>query len=354
MPFGVVNIMRRKFVFGLIGLMLMSVWSCKTQKTKLSFANPDAGFLVTKGDPVAIQLNFPDIHIDSVVYSVDGVVIERKSDTAAFTLNTQSLAFGSRSLSAKLYSGQDEDIAYSNIVVVPPAATRYGYEVVNVYPHDDKAFTQGLEYMDGYLYESTGREGESTLRKVDLETGTVLTKVDLDARYFGEGLTFVDNKIIQLTWRHNTGLVYDKASLRLLQTFEYQDSKEGWGICYDGEQLIKSDGTNKLYFLDADTYKEQSFVSVFDEHGPVDSLNELEYINGKIWANLYTDEVIVIIDPNTGAIEGRINFAGLHTENRQPYDNEMNGIAYDKEGERLFVTGKLWNKLYEVKVSKIQ
>lgn len=342
--------MKIKKIVGFCILILLTIVSCKTQKHKFEFLNPTDGRFITKGEAINIQLVFPSENIDSVVYSLDGVVIERKTDTSSFVLHTVDVKYGSRSLTAKMYGDNKEKIAYSNIMIVPPAPQQVRYEVINTYPHAADAFTQGLEYHNGYLYESTGIRGESTLRKVNLETGVVEKKIDLNPDYFGEGLTIQGNKIVQLTWMSNTGLVYDKETFELIKTFNYQNSKEGWGVCYDGEKLIKSDGTDKLYFLDPETYQEMSSISVFDDNGVVDDLNELEYINGKVWANLYTKDIIVIIDPQTGVVEGKLNFVGQYTENREPQDNEMNGIAYDKKGNRIFLTGKKWSKLFEIKL----
>lgn len=324
--------------------------SCKSQNGgKFEFLTPDAGLVVTKGQQIDLQLKFPSSTLDSVVYAIDGNAIFSKQDTNAIRLDTQLYGYGSRSLSAKMYSGGKEEIAYSNIVIVPEKAKNYSFEVVNAFPHDSEAFTQGLEYEDGYLYESTGLEGYSTLRKVDLNTGKVLQKIDLASSSFGEGMTIMGNKIIQLTWLEKVGFVYDKNTFEKIGSFDYQNSKEGWGIAYDGQNLIKSDGSNNLYILDPhNNYIETKVIPVFDENGPVDMLNELEYIDGKIYANVYQKDIIVIINPETGAVEGRINFIGLYDHPNQ--EHEFNGIAYDRKGKRLFVTGKKWPKLYEVKV----
>jgi glutamine cyclotransferase len=241
-------------------------------------------------------------------------------------------------------------------LVLPPNAKNYSFEVVNEFPHDTKAYTQGLQFEDGVLYETTGgpedlaREGIVTsIRKVDLNTGKVL-KIEKPDGFFGEGMTIVEDKIVFLSWRSNKGYFYSKDSFKKLREFNYENSKEGWGITNEGTRLIKSDGTNKLYFLNSNTGNEEGFITVYDENGKVDSLNELEYIDGKVYANVYGQEIIVIINPQTGAVEGRINLVGLYTKDRQAYDNELNGIAYDAAGKRLFVTGKLWPKLYEIKL----
>ena len=229
------------------------------------------------------------------------------------------------------------------------AISYYGYEVVNVYPHDPGAFTEGLVYEDGVLYEGTGLKGRSSLRKVELETGEVLQKVDLAAQYYGEGITIYNQGIIQLTWQSHVGFVYDKESFNLLREFDYPT--EGWGITYDGERLIMSDGTSTLHFLDTETFKEIGNVQVFDGSGPVDNLNELEYVNGEIYANVWLTDRIAMIDPPTGRVLGWIDLTGLlSAEDLSQPVNVLNGIAYDAEHDRLFVTGKLWPKLFEIKL----
>ncbi|MFB2118073.1 glutaminyl-peptide cyclotransferase [Parapedobacter sp. 2B3] len=339
--------------------LLVFVASCNTQKkaSKFRFDMPEAGTLVPLGESVPLKMVFPEdvSSFDSVVYSMDGEVLARKTDSTMVSLDTEKAAFGSRTLSAKLYHNGEERVAYSNIVVVPPAPKRYGFKVVAEYPHDLNAYTQGLEFDEnGALYESTGfessgRNGKSSLRKVNYQNGEVLQKIELDTQYFGEGLTLVGDKIIQLTWRSDVGFVYNKNTFAKIGEFTYGQSREGWGLCYDGTRLIKSDGTSRLYFLNKDTYAEEGFIEVYDSKGPLDSLNELELIDGKVYANVYTKDIIVIIDPETGAVEAEINLIGIHPE-KADYNNELNGIAYDRRGGRLFVTGKLWSKLYHIEL----
>ena len=342
--------MNRLIYFSLT--LFITVVSCNTQKkaSKFRFDTPEAGTLVKKGESVPLKLIFPSeiISFDSVIYAVDGEVLARTTDSSAVSLNTEKGPFGNRTLSAKLYHSGKEQVTYSNIVVVPPAPKQYGFKVVQEYPHDPEAYTQGLEFdAQGILYESTGQKGRSSIRKVDYKTGNVLKKVDLDPNSFGEGLSIVDDKVIQLTWREKIGYVYDKRTLTQTAQFDYGQSPEGWGLCYDGKQLIKSDGSSKLYFLNKDTYAEEGSIEVYSDQGPMDSLNELEYINGKLYANVYTKDIIVIINPETGAIEGEINLIGIYPD-KQAFNNELNGIAYDRQGNRLFITGKNWPTLYEI------
>ncbi len=226
----------------------------------------------------------------------------------------------------------------------------YTYEIIESYTHDEMAFTQGLEFIDGFLFESTGLFGESTLRKVDLKTGKVLEIIDLQDQYFGEGITIMNDRIIQLTWISNKGFVYEKDSFELISEFTYQT--EGWGITNDNSQLIMSDGTSNLFFLDPNTFHTIKQVQVIDKE-PVSNLNELEYIQGKIWANIWNQDKIAIINPETGIVEGWIDLTGINNEDSQDQNKVLNGIAYDSEKDRLFVTGKKWAKIFEIEVKKI-
>ena len=228
-------------------------------------------------------------------------------------------------------------------------ALEYTFEVINVYPHDASAFTQGLVFEDGVLFEGTGLYGESTLRRVDLETGSVLQVYALSDEFFGEGIAVFGDRIIQLTWQSHKGFVYGKDSFDLLQEFDYPT--EGWGITYDGRQLIMSDGTATLYFLNPETFEEVGQVEVHDANtGPVARLNELEFVDGSIYANIWFDDRIAVIDPQNGQVTGWIELHGLRDLEDTGVENVLNGIAYDVEGDRLFVTGKNWSHLYEIKM----
>jgi glutamine cyclotransferase len=224
-----------------------------------------------------------------------------------------------------------------------------GYEVVREYPHDRAAFTQGLIVRDGFLYESTGQYGQSTLRKVELETGRVVQRRPIDATYFAEGLTAVGRRLLQLTWKANVGFVYDLDSFEPIGTFRYPG--EGWGLTYDGRRLIMSDGTAQLRFLDPDTWEEQGRVTVMEGRVPVSMLNELEYVDGEIYANVWGSDRIAIIDPDSGRVGAWVDLAGmLRPAARRGTEDVLNGIAYDAGGDRLFVTGKYWPTLFEIRV----
>jgi glutaminyl-peptide cyclotransferase len=233
-------------------------------------------------------------------------------------------------------------------VVVPSL----DYSVVQTYPHDPDAYTQGLLFHDGFLYESTGRNGKSSVRKVTLETGAVVQKRDVSADYFGEGLALWGTRLIQLTWQTNIGFIYDLASFAPQGTFKY--TGEGWGLATDHDRLIMSDGTATLRFLDPNTLQTTGTVMVRDSGQPVTLLNELEVIGSDVFANVYTTDRIVRIDPKSGAVTGHLDLDRLHAQ--IPPDREidvLNGIAWDAQNKRLFVTGKLWPTMYQLKVQGV-
>jgi glutamine cyclotransferase len=226
-----------------------------------------------------------------------------------------------------------------------------GYRMIHAYPHDAEAFTQGLIYLDGYFYESTGLNGQSSLRKVDVTTGRVLQEQTVPSQYFGEGLTNWGSTLIQLTWKAHVAFVYDRATFHLLKTFHYP--WEGWGLTQDGTHLIESDGSGTLHVLNPDNFSEVREIHVTDHGAPVKELNELEYIHGEIYANVWMTDRIARISPETGKVIGWIDLTGLlpAIEVRSG-DAVLNGIAYDATHNRLFVTGKLWPRLFEIQVVK--
>ncbi len=240
----------------------------------------------------------------------------------------------------------------------------YGYEVIKSYPHDPKAFTEGLFYHDGFLYESTGEEGHSSLRKVDLETGKTVQKWDLPREDFGEGIAMIGDKIYMLTWKGGLGRVFDAKDFKLLREFQYQG--EGWGMTTDGTNLIFDQGTHVLKVVDPETFRTVRTITVMREDGrPLMQINEPEIIKGELWANIWHSEepqilgkpnYIVRIDPNSGKILGWIDLAGISPDDQKPGQNEntLNGIAYDAEKDRIFVTGKNWKKLYEIKLTPLK
>jgi glutamine cyclotransferase len=223
--------------------------------------------------------------------------------------------------------------------------------LVNSFPHDPKAFCQGLVFRDGFLYEGTGNYGESSIRKVELETGKVLQQHDLAADLFGEGIAFWEDQLVQLTWKNRTAIYYDPATFRELQRYSYQG--EGWGLTYDGRQLIMSDGTATLRFLDPTTFAVKRELVVRDGNRRISQLNELEYVEGEVYANIWYEDQIARISPRTGRVLGWIDLSRLWPAGQRPHrDAVLNGIAYDAQHQRLFVTGKDWPKLFEIRIAK--
>ena len=230
------------------------------------------------------------------------------------------------------------------------APTSPGFKVVAVYPHDPNAFTQGLAIEGGQLYEGTGLYGQSTIRKVDLATGRVEKQRPINAMYFGEGIAILNGHLYELTWQHGIGIVYDLATFTQQRTFQY--TGEGWGLTQDGKQLILSDGSAKLRFLDPQTFAVVREIEVRDHGQPVTKLNELEYIDGEVWSNVWYDDRIARISPATGEVLGWIDLAALYPKSARSSEAVLNGIAYDAAAKRLFVTGKNWPQLYEIEVAR--
>ncbi|MGO8829225.1 MAG: glutaminyl-peptide cyclotransferase [Steroidobacteraceae bacterium] len=228
----------------------------------------------------------------------------------------------------------------------------YGYDIVHTYPHDPTAFTEGLFYLDGYLYESTGLEQHSSIRKVRLETGEVVQKLDVPAQYFGEGIVNWKNHLISLTWKSHVGFVRDLATYNVQRQFQYEG--EGWALTQDGKQILMSDGTPEIRLLNPQTMKPSGRIQVTLDGRPVNNINELEWVKGEIYANVWQTNVILRIDPHTGDVVGLVNLAGLLSASEvvTGQTDVLNGIAYDAKADRLFVTGKNWPKLFEIRLRK--
>jgi len=330
-----------------LSLILINCGDTNTsKKTGLSIDTKEKSLML--GDTLNLSITNPkNLNITNVSYQLDGKPIVKNTVLNDITL-------GEKTITATVnYDHKTETLTrpikvYNNII-----PTIYSYEVVNTYPHDITSYTQGLEFYNGELFESTGQKGESKLRKVNFETGEILKNIDLENQYFGEGLTILDDKIYQLTWQAKRGFVYDVNSFERLSIFNYGTSKEGWGLCNDGKTLYKSDGTEKLWLLNPDNLTEESHIEVYTEKGKIPALNELEWIDGKIFANIYQRNGVVIINPKTGGVEGVIDFKPLRKLVKQHDDLDvLNGIAYHPERQTMFVTGKNWDKLFEVKIKK--
>lgn len=298
--------------------------------------------------------NKKDIEISDLHYYIDGK--ELVVENGKLTLDLPTL--GNKTLVAKFnIDDQAVEVEKKVRVLAASAPEVYTYEIINSYPHDTGAYTQGLEFHDGTLYESTGKKGASTVRKVNFETGEVLQQIDMEDSVFGEGITIMNGKLYQLTWQSGMGYVYNISNLEKIKNFTYGKSREGWGLSNDGEKIFKSDGTEKIWFLNPETLEEQGHIETVTNKSIFSKANELEYVDGKIYANVYQKESMMIIDATSGAIEGVINFGGLKSKvSKGPQWDEgnsvLNGVAYHPERETFFVTGKNWDKLFEVKILK--
>ena len=274
----------------------------------------------------------------------------RSTSSIAFTSTVTYTSTFTSTITNTATSTPTTSLALPTVLAAP---ITYTYQILHEYPHDPSAFTQGLVYTNGQMFESTGLYGRSSLREVELETGRVLRNQPLDASLFAEGLALVDGKLIQLTWQNQLGFVYEPATFTALRTFTY--TYEGWGLAFDGQQLILSDGTPTLRFLDPITLTSTHQITVTDHGQPVDELNELEYVRGEVWGNIWQTNLIARIDPHTGNVLGWIDLTGLLAQSaataapNQPVD-VLNGIAYDEANDRLFVTGKLWPRLFEIRL----
>jgi len=302
-------------------------------------------------DEVKISLkNKKNTSIETISYFIDGEPITLNNDV--FTLDMQEL--GVKTIKAVInYDGEIGEITKEIRVLAKNSPEVYTYEIINEFPHDINAFTQGLEFYKDTLYESTGKKGMSSLRKIDFETGKILQQINLEETYFGEGITILNDKIYMLTWQSNIGFIYDTKTFEKVDSFKYGKSKEGWGLANDGEKLFKSDGSEKIWFLNPETLQEEGYIETVTNKSVFNKTNELEYANGKIYANVWQKESMMIIDAKSGAIIGVINFGGLKDKvTKHENLDVLNGIAYHKVRGTFFVTGKNWDTLFEVSILK--
>ncbi len=337
--------MYRYAYLALSALLVLSA-SC-SDKYKLQLDTPKT---IQIDEPLSIAVKEKNGNpIDSVQYFINGQPVSSNEE-----LNISDYRLGKQAVSATIYfDGEKKELNNTVYFLAAEAPKVYSYEVVNTFPHDDKAFTQGFVFHGGYFYESTGQYGKSTLRKTEIETGKVVRKVDLDKKYFGEGMTIFNGKIYQLTWKKKIGFIYDLDTFELERTFDYGKSNEGWGLTHNKEHLIKTDGTERIWFLDPETLVENRYIETYTNKRKAEKLNELEFVNGKIYANIWQQNSILIVNPQNGTIEGIVNLKGLQTKaGQEGEDNVLNGIAYDESNDRLFVTGKNWNKVFEIKLKE--
>ncbi len=300
---------------------------------------------------IAYEINFSE-KIDSVFlnFETEKLKLDKNQDTLEF--NAKDFGQGQHMLTLEVfYNGRVKRAEDKFVVLAEKKPVIYTYKVIKSFPHDRNAYTQGLVFADGIFYESTGLEKRSSIRKVDVETGDVLYSYDLPENYFGEGIALLNDKLYQITWQNGTAFVFDKNTFEKIEEFRY--TTEGWGLTTDGNLLYMSDGSSKIYIRDPQTFGLINSFYVYDDRKLVKLLNELEYINGKIWANIYTTDLIAIIDPQTGAVEAYIDCSGiLPAKFRDRNTDVLNGIAYDKDNNRIFITGKNWARLFQIDTVK--
>jgi glutamine cyclotransferase len=315
---------------------------------------PEDLFAVGDEIPVIIGLKQTDVQVDSIIIETATQKEKLTIDNLSFNWKTTGLKTGEHFLRISAFSKKTriETYIFKLKLKSDIAPELLECKIINTFPHDTKSYTQGLIFEDDILYEGTGQYGQSVLRKTDFKTGNILAELSLPSQYFGEGITSFGDKIIQLTWTSRVGFVYDKKSFKLINTLQYDT--QGWGLTTDGKQLIMSDGSSFIYFLDPEYFTQSGKIEIFDNHGPVNMINELEYIDGLIYANIYQTEEIIAFDPNNGKVMKRIDCRKIvPTGYKGEQDNVLNGIAFDKKTSRIFITGKRWPNLFEVKFVKL-
>lgn len=340
------------FTYVLLVFLFQSCGSGEKKQEKQFSISIDGGSTRLSSGSI-LQLNVSatsEKQIDSVVAFIAGSRLTTDISSASqISIQLPNSLLGRHTISTSLFSGETSEHTSFQITIVSdiiPKQTQA--RVISMFNHDPEAYTQGLEYKNGYFYESTGLYGKSTIRKVEAKTGNVVLSKHIPETMFGEGLTIVGDSIFQLTWREQIGYIYTKKTLEKIGEFSY--NTEGWGLCFDGEHLIMTDGSEYLYFHTLPPeFRRVKQIPVYDNNGPVRKLNELEYINGYVYANIYTTDYIVKIDPTTGKIHQRIDLSNiLPVHFKHDAIDVLNGIAYDRKNNRIFVTGKNWPKLFEV------
>jgi glutaminyl-peptide cyclotransferase len=339
-------------------LLAFNLVSCvDSQKEKEDYFSIDeTNFkpLFQATDKVDLSLiNGKNKTIDSVVYFANDTKLAsvKGNDKFVFDLNGKKLGY--QNLKALVYFDGDTVSIKSRVEVAAAIAPKlFKYTVVNTYDHDVDAFTEGFEFFRDTLMESTGQNGKSYFAKIDYKTGKAYKKVIIDQQYFGEGITVINNKIYQLTWQNGEGFIYDANTLKKLKTFPFDKKVEGWGMTNDGKNIYHSDGTEKIWTMNPDTQKLTDFINVYTNDSKIKSINELEWINGKIYGNIWQKDAIAVINPQTGAVEAVLDLSALRAKVTNKEAEVLNGIAYNKKTNTILVTGKNWNKTFEIKISE--
>lgn len=343
------------FITTFLALNLISCGDSQAEKERyFSFDESQLKPLYQATDKVDFTLlNNGNKTIDSVVYFSNGERLSSVKGNDKFSLDLNGKKLGYHQIKALVYFENDTVSTKTRIEVASGVVPKLlKYTVVNSYPHDVNAFIEGYEFYNDTLIESTGLKGKSYFAKVDYKTGQSFKKVDLDAQYFGEGITIINDKAYQLTWENQEGFVYDAKTMKKIKSFKYDKPVEGWGMTNDGTMIYHSDGTEKIWTLDPETFKLTDYINVYTNDSKIKSVNELEWINGKIYGNIWQKDAIAVINPTTGAVEAVLDLSALRAQVTNKEAEVLNGIAYRKSTNTIFVTGKNWNKTFEIKVTE--
>jgi glutamine cyclotransferase len=306
------------------------------------------------GESIEIaMLNSQNKTVDSIVYYLNEQKVKSTNGLGKFELPIKGEKLGYQNLKAQIYFENDFAELTTRIEVVSSQVPAFRtYKIVNTYAHDTLSFTEGLEFYRDTLYESTGQKGASHLRSYDYKTGKVVKQINLDPEYFGEGITAINSQWFQLTWQSNVGFIYDANTLKKIKTFTYDKPIEGWGLTNDGQFIYQSDGTEKIWKMNPTTQKMDDYINVYTNTNKIKSINELEWVEGKIYGNIWQKDAIAIINPSSGEVEGVLDLSGLRAQVKNASAEVLNGIAYNKKTKTLFVTGKNWDKLFEITLTK--
>lgn len=342
------------FITTFLALNLISCGDSQAEKERyFSFDESQLKSMYQATDKVDFTLlNNKNKTIDSVVYFSNGERLASVKGNEKFSLDLNGKKLGYHQLKALVYFDKDTVSTKTRIEVASGVVPKLlKYTVVNSYPHDVNAFIEGYEFYNDTLIESTGLKGKSYFAKVDYKTGQSFKKVDLDAQYFGEGITIINDKVYQLTWENQEGFVYDAKTMKKIKSFKYDKPVEGWGMTNDGKMIYHSDGTEKIWTMDPESLKLTDYINVYTNDSKIKSVNELEWINGKIYGNIWQKDAIAVINPANGAVEAVLDLSALRAQVTNKEAEVLNGIAYRKSTNTIFVTGKNWNKTFEIKVT---
>ena len=339
----------------LLGLILSNCGGAKKENNTL-FTFDTNQFKAQYLPQESIELNLLNPNsktVDSVVYYVNDTKIGTTKGLGKLPFAFKDQKLGYQNLKAIIYFEGENTEATDRVELVSNVQPKLlKYSVVNTFAHDTASFTEGLEFHHDTLFESTGQKGTSYFRKYDYKTGKIFKQNNLDAKYFGEGITFVNNKLYQLTWQEKTGFIYNATTLKLEKTFAYEKDIEGWGMTNDGNYIYQTDGTEKIWKMNPNSLKMVDYINVYSGNTKIKSINELEWIDGKIFANVWQKDAIAIVNPTSGSVEGILDLSGLRKFVKNPTAEVLNGIAYSPKTKTIFVTGKNWDKLFEIKVSE--